>query len=224
MTKMYRKPRNIGGAVGGMVIGDANFAPSAPKRRVKITAYAAENKKAPTFAEQRFSRIVDVFDNGALRGTYHREWIFGKYIVDFYFWQVRLAVEIDGPYHNLVKQKIRDTEKRIALEKAGIILKRFTNAEVYGDKNILLRKFHAAFILANDLCGVIKSQPVVKRAGVPIAGLSSRQVSTATVNSGSPTKDAVTTLPKDPGSFARTSVINTNWDEYVKFSGKFKKF
>jgi very-short-patch-repair endonuclease len=49
-------------------------------------------------------------------------------------------MKIDGEYHNDAKQRCVDTTRARACEQAGVTLIRITNDEVFGDREILLKK------------------------------------------------------------------------------------
>ena len=52
------------------------------------------------------------------------------YIVDFYCATLKLAIEIDGKYHNHAEQQILDDKRQQHLESLGISFLRFTEFEV----------------------------------------------------------------------------------------------
>lgn len=59
-----------------------------------------------------------------------RQYIIGQYIVDFFFRQSFLIVEIDGGYHFTDEQQKEDTIRQDWLEHMGYKVLRFTNEEV----------------------------------------------------------------------------------------------
>jgi very-short-patch-repair endonuclease len=65
--------------------------------------------------------------------------------VDFYFPEVRLAIEVDGAYHRSTFQLGWDLFKATELEVAGVTLLRLTNLEVLGDRQRLVRKLRCAW-------------------------------------------------------------------------------
>jgi very-short-patch-repair endonuclease len=54
----------------------------------------------------------------------------------------------DGGYHNNAKQRCVDTFKARACEEAGVTLIRITNDEVFGDREILLKKVRQGLLRA----------------------------------------------------------------------------
>lgn len=62
------------------------------------------------------------------------------YILDFYSHSLRLAIEVDGEYHNSDEQKKLDLERTETLEFQGLQVIRFDNNEIIGNiENALLR-------------------------------------------------------------------------------------
>jgi very-short-patch-repair endonuclease len=61
---------------------------------------------------------------------FRRQHPFGRYILDFYCHKVKLAIEIDGKYHDIPVQKELDEIRTIEIENLGVKEIRFTNEEV----------------------------------------------------------------------------------------------
>jgi len=107
---------------------------------------AAERREHPTRAERALAAILSELNEGALDGRFHREWVCGgRWIVDFYFPEVQLAIEVDGGYHRSTLQRSRDLLKESELETAGVTLLRLTNDEVFGDRERLVGKLRQAW-------------------------------------------------------------------------------
>jgi very-short-patch-repair endonuclease len=110
---------------------------------------AAERREHPTRAERALAAILNEVNGHALEGRFEREWVCGgRWIVDFYFPEVRLAVEVDGGYHRSTFQLGWDLFKATELEAAGITLVRLTNQEVFGDRERLLAKLRRGWRVA----------------------------------------------------------------------------
>lgn len=109
-----------------------------PPPRIKYFAY--QNRKTPTLAERRFRDFLFRHEKGVMRGRWREQHqIGGDWLIDFYFPEVRLAIEIDGLIHNTAEQRKRDLKKEAAIERHDITLVRFTNNEVLaGDQQIRL--------------------------------------------------------------------------------------
>ena len=56
---------------------------------------------------------------------FRRQHRFGKYILDFYCHELRLAIEVDGRYHEF--QQERDQQRTTDLVEAGLVVVRVTN-------------------------------------------------------------------------------------------------
>ena len=61
---------------------------------------------------------------------FRRQHPFYIYIFDFYCHKAKLAIEIDGGYHDLPKQKTLDIERTDRIREMGISELRFTNENV----------------------------------------------------------------------------------------------
>ncbi|HLB14518.1 MAG TPA: DUF559 domain-containing protein [Burkholderiales bacterium] len=110
---------------------------------------ADERREHPTRAERALAAILNGLNEGALDGRFRREWVCGgRWIVDFYFPEVRLGIEVDGGYHRSTTQKGWDLFKEGGLESAGVTLLRLTNEEVFGDRERLLGKLRQAWRIA----------------------------------------------------------------------------
>lgn len=73
--------------------------------------------------------------------------VFGKiYFVDFYLPDLKIAIEIDGQYHNLISQKEYDKERERDMEWIGIKTIRIKN-EIVLNKGLLNTKLKVHNIL-----------------------------------------------------------------------------
>jgi very-short-patch-repair endonuclease len=125
---------------------------------------ADERREHPTRAERALAAILCELNGGALDGRFRREWVCGRWIVDFYFPEVRLAVEIDGGYHRSTTQKGWDHFKEGGLEASGVTLLRLTNEEVFGDRLLLRRKLREAWRRASREARRTASPGAITRA------------------------------------------------------------
>jgi very-short-patch-repair endonuclease len=65
-----------------------------------LALVAQERRDRPTRAERALAALLNEVNGHALEGRFEREWVCGgRWIVDFYFPEVRLAIEVDGGYH-----------------------------------------------------------------------------------------------------------------------------
>jgi very-short-patch-repair endonuclease len=151
MAYMYRKPKMWRTrAIGTTVIGDPPLVFEPQRRRNKSQENARRRRSAPTPAERELERILNSLNGGVLRGRFFREWAFAdRWILDFFFHEVRLGIEVDGSVHSLASQKQRDREKERTCDEWSITLLRISNREVFGDRQALVQKLRAAWRLAS---------------------------------------------------------------------------
>lgn len=68
---------------------------------------------------------------------FHRQYSIGKYILDFYCPEERIAIELDGSQHLEDDIKINDNARTLFLESLGIRVLRFQNQEVNNLQSVL---------------------------------------------------------------------------------------
>lgn len=141
------KPKSLASETDIKAKPKSVYRPSCPPRHGSITQRIADNRRrGGTRAELELERILRSVGGGAFRGRFRREWAYGgRWIVDFYFPEVRLGIEVDGSYHNTLQQRHRDREREKALAMSGITIMRLANDEVFGDRESLLLKIHAGW-------------------------------------------------------------------------------
>ncbi len=61
---------------------------------------------------------------------FRRQYIIGNYIVDFYCYQARLIVELDGSQHYEPAEKAKDAIRTAYLESQGLQVVRYSNLDV----------------------------------------------------------------------------------------------
>jgi 5-methyltetrahydrofolate--homocysteine methyltransferase len=83
---------------------------------------------------------------------FRRQHLIDKYIVDFVCLEKKLVVEIDGKYHDLVKEQ--DELRTNVLESLGYKVIRFTNEEVIAQTESVINKIKAECIAASALSPV----------------------------------------------------------------------
>jgi very-short-patch-repair endonuclease len=106
-----------------------------------VLRYVKRMRDHPTRAERQFRVILNSLNGGTLKGRFNTQHVVtGRWIVDFFFPEVRLAVEIDGGVHQSPEQKARDQEKEKDCARFDITLIRVTNGEVFGDRTRLVEK------------------------------------------------------------------------------------
>lgn len=113
-----------------------NYQLADPLLYTKLKEFAKENRKKPTDAE---SALWVFLKGNGLGKPFKRQHVIGQYIADFVCLPAMLIVEIDGGYHQLNEQKTSDAERQQWLEAQGFTVIRFTNEEVTGDTENVLR-------------------------------------------------------------------------------------
>jgi very-short-patch-repair endonuclease len=107
---------------------DTNFHQDAPPR---VFGFAKQNRHNPTEAEAILWNAIKEKQLGDHK--FRRQHPMGMYIVDFYCHAKKLAIELDGGYHDDPKQKAADEYRTSELNRVGIREIRFRNEDVLED-------------------------------------------------------------------------------------------
>lgn len=91
---------------------------------------ARANRRNMTEAESIFWSLAK---SSGLGEKCRRQYIIGDYIVDFFFRQSKLIIELDGGYHFSPEQQQADAIRQNWLEQMGYRVLRFKNGEVISD-------------------------------------------------------------------------------------------
>ena len=118
----------------GVNMADPAYYPTLKKR-------AAEMRANPTEAE---NILWNALSEQKLGCKFRRQHIVSQYILDFAYLDCRLAIELDGEYHNTEDQQYDDAVRTKNLESLGWHVLRFTNEEVYNNIEIVLSSIKAA--------------------------------------------------------------------------------
>lgn len=108
------------------------------KRVQNVGIHYEELRKNPTTAEQAFRSILR--DSG-IQHEFQRpvKLDTGFRYIDFYFPQLRLAIEIDGGYHKDLAQETKDRQReQEILSKLPVTFLRFSNEQVLDKPEVLL--------------------------------------------------------------------------------------
>lgn len=97
----------------------------------KSFGFAKQNRLFPTKTETILWEALK--RNSLLQYKFRRQHPVGSYIVDFYCHAKRLAIEIDGEYHNTPEQQLYDENRTAELKRIGIREMRFTNDDILSD-------------------------------------------------------------------------------------------
>ena len=106
---------------------EASYKTASPDRYDILRAYARENRKNTTLAEQY---LWEHLRKGDLGENFMRQHVIGDYIVDFASRHGGLIIEVDGGYHAERQQAEDDSIRQSNLEQMGFHVMRFTNEDV----------------------------------------------------------------------------------------------
>ena len=109
---------------------------TAPKARKTATANARDLRRKMTLPEVIVWHWLRKRPNGL---KFRRQHPTGRYVLDFFCSDARLAVEIDGQGHNLGSVPERDATRDAWLQTAGIKTLRIAAADVLNDADAVLR-------------------------------------------------------------------------------------
>lgn len=102
--------------------------------------FAKQAKKA---LGRNLTRPEKILRNQFRKHFYRRfkwQYAMGPYILDFFFYDMRLVVEVDGPSHSSVSGRADDILKNAYLAKKNCTVLRFTNEQVFLDRYEVLRQ------------------------------------------------------------------------------------
>lgn len=94
--------------------------------------FARKMRYNPTFGEKRLRRII----KNNTEYKFRRQVVILGYIVDFYFPEFGLIIEVDGKHHE--KTKKYDVKRDIILENKGFVVLRVTNKDVINTPSLVL--------------------------------------------------------------------------------------
>ena len=115
---------------------------ASPDRYGLLKAYARENRKNATLAEDV---LWDYLRKGISGVKFLRQHVIGDYIVDFVSRHGGLIVEVDGGYHSEPRQQENDELREEELGRMGYHVIRFSNEEVFNDTEAVLKEIEEYF-------------------------------------------------------------------------------
>jgi very-short-patch-repair endonuclease len=117
----------------------------------RISEFASKNRLSPTPAERRLKRILNSLNGGVLKRRFtFQHVISGKWIVDFFFPEIRLAIEVDGISHQAPGRKAKDGIKQQDCDRFDITLLRISNKDVFGAEEALVAKLRKGWTRAKS--------------------------------------------------------------------------
>ena len=75
---------------------------------------------------------------------FHRQYVIGQYIADFYCHQAKLVVELDGSQHCDPEEVRKDQIRTEYLKTQGVRVLRFTNLDIQRNFRIVCEQIHKA--------------------------------------------------------------------------------
>ena len=118
---------------------DATAAPAynpAVKNDPDMRARAHRLRRDATDAERALWRRLRAKQLDGLK--FRRQHVIGRFIVDFYCHECRLAVELDGGQHGEAGQRRRDDARTAFLESRGVAVLRYSNLEALRETGAVL--------------------------------------------------------------------------------------
>jgi cyclase len=110
-----------------------------------IFGNASNLRNNPTDAERTLWYLLK---GNALGVKFRRQHPIGRFILDFYCHSERLAIEVDGHYHQLPEAQIQDFEKENFLQMEGIRVLRFSNKQVIQNAHWVIEKIRDQLLSA----------------------------------------------------------------------------
>lgn len=104
--------------------------------KIPLIRYARELRKNPTPAEKI---IWGFLRNRQMKGyKFRRQYPIERFILDFYCPKLKLAIEIDGGYHQECEQQKLDSFRERLIRDYDIRIIRFTNEQISGNIDVVL--------------------------------------------------------------------------------------
>lgn len=168
-----RRPRKPWKGKPGLpsVVGNVSFSGMLGNPETAGASYtqrnAYKNEQNPTKAESQFKDLLK-----SIKVRFQTQYtLSGKHILDYYLFDSKIAVEVDGSYHNSPAQKKKDKLKEMECKRNGIALLRYSNQDVlrHSDdvKEDLIKNIRSR---GGGMIRVARSQPE-KRQGINTRGL-----------------------------------------------------
>ena len=115
--------------------------PTSPKRWRVMRPIARKLRREQTEAEKRLWKAIRKEQIAGFR--FQRQRVFEKYVADFYCPAARLAIEVDGPIHDLPND---DDNRQAYIESLEIRVIRFRNEEVVKQLPMVVRAIAKALL------------------------------------------------------------------------------
>jgi very-short-patch-repair endonuclease len=126
---------------------------------IELQIAAREMRRQPTPAEQK---LWTVLRGSKLGVRFRRQHPVGRFILDFWCAEAKLAVEVDGGVHDEDEQREQDAHRTALLDQHGYQVVRFRNEEVLHDLSSVEARLRKA-ITARGV--VLPPSPAVREKG-----------------------------------------------------------
>ena len=117
--------------------------PTVPTRKIypyhpKLKEYARQLRNDRTLSEKMLWKCLK---GKQVKGfDFHRQKPIENYILDFFCHELELGIELDGYTHQFEEVKRNDARKEKCMNKHGIHVLRFTDDEVFGNLDLVVKK------------------------------------------------------------------------------------
>ena len=106
----------------------ANYCYADPVLYPFLKEHAKKMRNMPTDAERMLWMFLQ---QGKLGKPFRRQYIIANNIADFVCLPTKTVIEIDGEYHDDIRQQYHDQLRTQELEKLGFRVIRFTNEDIF---------------------------------------------------------------------------------------------
>lgn len=115
------------------------------------TSISANSTSMNLSGSQRLEEILNEASHGKFRGCFERDTAYGgRWKLNFFFRKERLGIVICNKNSDRVDVLLKQLQREDELQKLHITLLRFSDTEIFGDRQDLLNKFHKARALASN--------------------------------------------------------------------------
>lgn len=105
---------------------------------IKKKNVARNLRKKQSFCEKTLWE--ELRNKKLLNLKFRRQYPINKYIVDFFCYEKKLIIELDGPMHDEIDKKVYDDNRQRVLEYLGYKVIRFKNSEIVDKLTYVLEK------------------------------------------------------------------------------------
>jgi very-short-patch-repair endonuclease len=112
------------------------------RRDERLLGFARENRKRPTISEAQLWHELRNYKLDGLK--FRRQHLIDPFILDFYCFEKKLAVEVDGDVHATDTARVYDERREEWLRERGIRVLRFSHDRVIHDMEAVLAEILSA--------------------------------------------------------------------------------